>query len=310
MGAFINLCYHSQGTRESETPVEFDTFGQDVLDSEELTNVVCRSFCALMAKNYVSNPWGCYEGFDVDLGRLVVHGLYVPCVKRVAYTCQVDQRNDGLPWHAAVLFPNHKSEIEIHQLRRVDRFPIGMAAVSPGTRFRHVVWSREEFVNRREKRHYLSEKDVLVAYDAYLTVTPDDRVVHGLATRVKWQRHPLWNAVTTVWPSIVFNAWGDRHCLWQVRTTEEVAAGVPTPLTLGVSPEHVKSLFYARNLPVTETGRKRPILHWVKAHARRMAEGTDVDVRKHLRGITEFDMDGMHFQIVSPEKKPETGGPQ
>lgn len=311
-GAFINQANYVDATRRDEAPHEFNVFGEEVLSSEELTDLAYRAFLTLMAKRYQSNPWGCYEGFSQDLGHLLRHGMYLPCVRRVTYAQEVDQRNDGLPDYAAVLDVDlrgantaRKDAVFVHQVRRIERFPIGVAAPAPGVRFKYVCWERSNSttLNRRGKRFYNNEgDDALVAFDSYLTVTAADRVVHGLATRVKWQREPMFNAAATVWPAMVFNAWADRRHLWQVRTQDEVVADVDTPLTLGVGEDHVKSLFYARDLPVTETGRKRPILHWVKAHARRIAEGTDVDVRKHLRGITEFEMDGMRFKIISPDK--------
>lgn len=90
----------------------------------------------------------------------------------------------------------------------------------------------------------------------------------------------------------------DRKYLWNVTALEEEAKA-----TFGVYEEQIKSLLYARSLPLTETGRKRPILHWVNCHKRRIASGTDVDVQKHLRGITEFEMNGTLFQITHPMKQ-------
>jgi hypothetical protein len=297
--AFLNLAYLE---RPDDAVREFDTFGRSVLDSEALTDLVYRAFLTLMARRYQSSLFGCHEGFAADLLDLMTQGLYLPCVERTTYVAHVDQRNDGLPDHAAVFVLPEDGRCEIHQVRRVRRFPIGIAAVAPGVKYKHVCWDRDRAQNRREKRYFDNDADVLIAHDGYVTVTPDDRVVHGLATKCHWQRDPLWNAVRTIWPAMVFNAWADRRFLWQVRTTDHVLDAVATPLTLGVAEEHVKSLFYARDLPVTETGRKRPILHWVQAHARRIQAGIEVDVCKHLRGITEFDMDGLHFQIVSPDK--------
>jgi hypothetical protein len=300
--AFINLAF--KGKPEGPA-LEFGAFGDTVLDSEDMTNRVYQVFLTLMAQRYQSGPRGCYEPFARDLIDLIVNGLYVPCVERVTFVNQVDQRNDGLPDHAAVfvLYPDGRGSIE--QVRRIDLFPQGVAAVAPGVRFKHVSWHRDPVWNRHDKRFAGDNDDVLTAYDGYVTVTADDRVVHGLETNGRGWRVPTRNAIHTVWPTLVFNAWADRKSLWQIRTTDHVIDHAATPLTLGVAEEHVKSLFYARSLPVTETGRKRPILHWVQAHARRIQAGIEVDVRKHLRGITEFDMDGLHFQIISPDKQAE-----
>jgi hypothetical protein len=99
------------------------------------------------------------------------------------------------------------------------------------------------------------------------------------------------------------NIWNDRRFIWNVETVEPILNhSGPTPMIMGVSPEHVKSLFYARDLPLTETGRKRPILHWVRAHERRLKSGIEIDIAKHLRGITGFSMHGFDFKITRPVK--------
>lgn len=99
----------------------------------------------------------------------------------------------------------------------------------------------------------------------------------------------------------VLNAWADRQHLWNVRTTELVY-NRPTPVTIGTSADRIKSLFYARSLPLTESGRKRPILHWVRAHERRLQAGIDIDVTQHLRGTDKFEMGGFAFEITNPVK--------
>ena len=98
----------------------------------------------------------------------------------------------------------------------------------------------------------------------------------------------------------------DRLFIWNIETQEpNTELGIPALVTFGVEAEMVKSLVYARSLPVTESGRKRPILHWVRAHQRRMQDGVDVDIEKFLRGITEFDMGGLNFRITRPVKTPK-----
>ncbi len=87
----------------------------------------------------------------------------------------------------------------------------------------------------------------------------------------------------------------DRHHSWCI-TAEEHGAKV----NLGCMLEEVKSLFYARSLPVTETGRKRPIIHLVEAHKRRIKSGIDIDVKSHLRGISQIEMGGTLFTINQP----------
>lgn len=99
------------------------------------------------------------------------------------------------------------------------------------------------------------------------------------------------------WASAIIGFYQDRRHLWNVVANEGKAKA-----TFGVHPEQIKSLFYARDLPMTETGRKRPILHWVNAHKRRIEKGYEVDIDKHLRGINEFVYQGTKFTITQPFK--------
>ena len=95
--------------------------------------------------------------------------------------------------------------------------------------------------------------------------------------------------------------WQDRRFLWNVTANEGIARA-----TFGVYPEEVKSLFYARSMPMTETGRKRPMLHWVASHQRRIKSGIEIDIEKHLRGINEFVYNGTKFSITRPIKQMKT----
>lgn len=106
--------------------------------------------------------------------------------------------------------------------------------------------------------------------------------------------------LTTVEVSACITSYQDRKYLWNVVANEGIAK-----TTFGVYPEEIKSLFYAREMPMTETGSKRPILHWVAAHMRRIKYGIDIDIEKHLRGINEFIYNGTKFTITRPLKIPK-----
>lgn len=100
------------------------------------------------------------------------------------------------------------------------------------------------------------------------------------------------------WTYATLGAEGDKKYLWNVTAKEDKAKA-----TFTVYPEEIKSLFYSRELPMTVTGRKRPMLHWVASHRRRMKEGIEIDIEKHLRGITEFEYNGTLFEITRPIKE-------
>jgi hypothetical protein len=95
----------------------------------------------------------------------------------------------------------------------------------------------------------------------------------------------------------VLQADADRRFCWEITADEGVGRG---KASIGCTAEEVKSMLYARQLPITATGRKRPILHLVAAHRRRMNEGHDIDIEPFLRGVREVIMDGTKFSVRGP----------
>ncbi len=94
---------------------------------------------------------------------------------------------------------------------------------------------------------------------------------------------------------VTLNFEADKINCWTIKAQESNAC-----CTVSVGKEQVKSLLYARNLPVTATGRKRPILHLVTAHRRRLKEGTDIDIETFLRGVKTVEMNGTLFTVKPP----------
>ena len=100
---------------------------------------------------------------------------------------------------------------------------------------------------------------------------------------------------TTVNASYAMQYAADRKFSWVITATDGREKA-----SLGCMREEVKSLLYARDLPMSETGRKRPILHLVAAHKRRIKNGTDVDVSQFLRGQQEVEIKGTKFIVRPP----------
>lgn len=88
----------------------------------------------------------------------------------------------------------------------------------------------------------------------------------------------------------------DRRFCWTITAQEKIAKA-----QLGCMQEEVKSLLYARSLPMTETGRKRPILHLVESHKRRIRNGTDINITDFLRGTQQIEMGGTLFKVNAPQ---------
>lgn len=95
------------------------------------------------------------------------------------------------------------------------------------------------------------------------------------------------------------NTIADRMCQWGIASSD---SGVNVELQC--YHDEIKSLLYARSLPMTSTGRKRPILHLVAAHRRRVKEGIEIDIEPFLRGVRKVDMGGAVFEVRSPEPLP------
>lgn len=87
----------------------------------------------------------------------------------------------------------------------------------------------------------------------------------------------------------------DKRFCWSITASDGTAR-----VALGCMQEEIKSLLYARSLPLTATGRKRPILHLVAAHKRRLQQGIDIDVSQYLRGVINVEMDGTNFRVDPP----------
>lgn len=274
---------------------EFQDIGLAVFESEDLTNALLEIFLALCANGIARDPSWMGAG-DVGLvAEPYLGGFYVPCERRVVLSGMIDTRNDRLLPRAGLVW------------RCGD--DINFTYTKAG---RHRAWipivRGDHYLTTHFHRNTDADGkilgDTMLADHWGVTVRPDGEIypcrhpeAHGNSVRPLWYG---WGAFLT---GTCLNAEIDAANLWQVETAERVLGGkTRTPLRLGVDEEKVKSLFYAREAPLTETGRRRPILHWVRAHERRLRTGIPIDVRKHMRGVTEFEMDGFDFRITSPLK--------
>ena len=88
----------------------------------------------------------------------------------------------------------------------------------------------------------------------------------------------------------------DKECGWSI-TAKEIDAKV----TLGCTHNEIKSLLYAKSIPLSKTGRVRPVLHLVESHKRRIRNGIDIDITPYLRGVSEIEFNGTVFRINPPK---------
>ena len=229
---------------------------------------------------------------------------------------KIDVINDGRPDKAIICSgiepSNHFNEddmrkdsfLEIQYLERISKLPHPIKCDYDGRKYRIVtVWSRNDCLEGHV-HHVVISSDGSV-HDTYWTRPNYDPITgrcpmevvnaKNVQSQVESSRA---ESINTVLASSIVQFYQDRRFLWNVTANEGIAKS-----TFGVYEEQIKSLFYSREIPMTETGRKRPILHWVAAHQRRIKSGIDIDISKHLRGIDEFVYNGTKFKITQPIKK-------
>lgn len=253
--------------------------------------------------------------------RALADGLYFVGSPRYAWSGRFDTSVDSLPGSGCVCIPRMfddahgeiKADFAYASIERVERFPkhVYMLPANIAARYRFSVFNlfrgeRLDALKDRRQRHHGASDNTVMSSTFWLGVRRDGTLCGGLDTRQRGARlltNEMWWSVFM--GGVALNVLADRRYLWNVASIEPCQLGrVHSELTLnfGIDAEYVKSLCYARSLPLTPTGRRRPILHWVKAHKRRMAAGIDVDVHKHLRGVDAFEMGGLGFRITEPTK--------
>jgi hypothetical protein len=271
---------------------EFNNIGEELFTSEDLLDKVYKVFLELMVDGW--------SGDQLTLGTLAAsyrNGYYIPCTQRVILAGQIDMANDGLPEYSG--FADTKNEIICYSVERKS-LPRGWVAPTKGEPIIFTIFERSKKTDRISRK--ISTKNHIAVAAVPMIVKESGEIIPAvnknsfqMGSMVRGLAECINNTAAVV------NAWTDSKHLWLVETSEPIVVH-PTPLRLGCAEEHVKSLFYARESPMTETGRKRPILHWVESHNRRLRSGIDIDIRKHMRGVIEFEMDGFYFKITNPIK--------
>lgn len=83
---------------------------------------------------------------------------------------------------------------------------------------------------------------------------------------------------------------------WSVAFTSSPTAPAVRMLTCG---DGVAGLFRLREKESSLT-RRKALQHWVRDHHRKLPDGSEVDVKGHLRGTNTFDWFGMRCCVVPP----------
>ncbi len=171
------------------------------------------------------------------------------------------------------------------------------------------LWRRRAGGILYEMLNLYAENDGIAGERRYFSVTNKGEVVACTQSVQTNSRagtgHPCvrethsrtWLDETSIWAGVALQTLADkRHC-WTITAEEKMARA-----HIGCMTEEVKSLLYARSLPMTATGRKRPVLHLVESHKRRMRSGIDIDVSAFLRGLQVVEIGGTAFKVNPPAK--------
>ena len=132
-------------------------------------------------------------------------------------------------------------------------------------------------------------------------------VAVGPAHRRDYIARPSWREVdvgetreaTLVIISAAFNFWADRNEQWSVSTRRKNRR-----MTFCVPDRATSSFFRERDrVALTDTGRMRPIAHYVSEHERIYADGRRRIIPAHIRGMRKFSWKGYDCAIIAPEFK-------
>lgn len=271
-----------------------------ILDSEELVDKAYEGLLAVLSL-YPDKNKGleCYalnhEQQDVDILTPLVAGLYIPGSKRLYWAGHVDVSVDLIVARGSVyLEPPNDCDYAFVSVVEMEKFPKHIYNGDPKPRHLFKVITVYFY-----KKQYQKDRGKVGKFTSYFTISQDGSIyqavdTHFVARAFRSQYETGPGAISLL---------ADRLYIWNIDTIEpNTSFGFPAIVTFGIEPEMVKSLAYARSLPITESGRKRPILHWVKAHQRRIKDGIEIDIEKSLRGINEFNMGGLNFRITRPMK--------
>lgn len=227
-------------------------------------------------------------------------GIYIPGSKRNYWCGYIDPIDFPLPETGTVYkVPEYKDcFFETISINRIKKLPKNVLCKCTSAKFYY------------ETFHLFFEHgENPLLHKSYFAIGADGHIYNAI-DRLKLRNSPfsissLMNADkkdSYIYSAAAISLLADRRYLWTIETCEDSGYNYPIKIKFGVEPEMVKSLLFARDEPLTMTGRKRPILHWVQSHKRRIKENIDIDISKYLRGTTSFKINGLNFKITNPTK--------
>lgn len=279
-------------------------------DSDSFEDQIAGTIIALYERptHVEDSDWPCASASEIEAIRK--RGAYVQHPNRMVFNDELDAELDriytGLFVESEVqgmgrysCAPDAYGGFEV--IKRAPSIPKPFYAVGPGTPYCMIGMTAKD-------------DGRLVTHKSYFTA--NGKIIYPCAVdygkRKRWNythRPPVLDGLSIAENDVkraimIANTISDRKCQWGIASSD---SGVSVELQC--YHDEVKSLLYARSLPMTATGRKRPILHLVASHRRRIKEGIDIDIEQFLRGVRKVEMGGAIFEVRSPDPLPKKLAP-
>lgn len=275
-------------------------------EKEEFEDLVNRSLIALY-ETKVNKTCKVVPSFlrvsHSELDVIRKSGHYFSPYDREYFFTEIDIKNDGIPIYATRADKIFKkcSHLPDEYLRsyhffRVKNPPDAFWNEGGMFYYKQIVVQMTSNNKIWLQKSYVAINREGIIHDAVIKNSSGKYLIAPIGVFGEDENGPIKSDIVST--ALTIGLWQDRIYLWNVTAIEGHAKA-----TFGVYPEQIKSLFYSRELPLTETGRKRPILHWVASHQRRLKKGIDIDIDKYLRGTNEFIYQGTKFKITRPLKQ-------
>jgi len=208
---------------------------------------------------------------------------------------EFDVTNDPLPTLGCIGFTRTRQAppdeyggfFQTTYIRKVTSLPKTWHKRSGGQLYEIIIAAAEnDFIEGERSFFCITKEGKVVACEQRFEIAGRYKTSYDLTTPEKELKDREARA------SIALQFIADSRYCWTIEARESNCLA-----RLGSMPEQIKSLLYARSVPLTETGRKRPILHLVAAHQRRLKNGIDIDITGFLRGVQTVEIGGTYFTV-------------
>lgn len=272
----------------------------DDFDDEFIANKATNSLILML--NNSSRPMNDAKVKIDDYATMLETGMIFPLKDRITFRSFVDLKNDVLPERFCIDLSHitkQSKKCNFYSSTLVGYKDRGSKAVSKAAGKGHTIY-RLAFIDGLESLSKSCKKEKDDSFESLTTIyyggVAGDGCIYGMT------ESGAFTPIIGEFLSYGIGLYNDSRYFWNVCARERFSEELEARVIFPVDESHVKSLFYARSVPMTASGRLRPILHWVQCHKRRIQKGIDIDIKQHLRGITEFVMHDVSFEITQPLK--------